>query len=315
MVYRDTSGDLRTAELRSLVATEPDLQDAARQVRFEQDEANEAVDRLGRDLADAERGLERAQSGGIRALFARGTQASETAVFTLRDALDVAMAQLDELVAKENTIRAQLEAVTAARAELKAREASAAAELRASDNPAGADYRALDAAIAREAARIEAIERALRAIEHADVATAAVVQSGQDAADARAGRGPMMLVLAQADDLTIDARIRDAIAFARDQLLVLDSVLDRLGLGEPALVHQLPRDEARAFAEAARFGAADMATQVAHAAAVARQLSTLLTSVAGERDRIRARRADLESRQRDAAARYLGVAVPTTEVA
>src|SRR5580693_2090949 len=103
MVYRDAAGDLRTAELRSLVCTEQTLQDAARRLRFEQDDANEEVDRLGRELAAAERDVERARDGGVRSWFARGRTASEGAVGVLRDALEHATARLDELVAQEGT--------------------------------------------------------------------------------------------------------------------------------------------------------------------------------------------------------------------
>ena len=307
MVYRDAPGDMRTAELRSLVASEPELQDAARQLRFEQDGANEEVDRLGRELAAVERDIDRARGGGLRALFARGAQASAAAEHVLRDALDDAMARLDDLIAQEGLIRAQLDAVTAARAELAAREADAAETLRAADNPAGADYRAIDAAIAREDGRLAALEQALRAIERADVAIAAVLRAGKDTAEAGGGLS--------ADALSVHARIRDSATFAMDVLARLERELDDLAFSEPVLIGRLPRRELRPFITAAQYQSIELSALVARAQGLASDLSTMLTEVAGERDRIRARRGELSARQRDAEARLLAGDATASEVA
>jgi hypothetical protein len=303
MVYRDAAGDLRTAELRSLVGTEQALQDAARRLRFEQDDANEEVDRLGRELAAAERDVERAREGGVRSWFARGRTASEGAVRVLRDALEHATARLDELVAQEGTVRAQLEAIAAARVELAAREARAGDMLRASDSPAGADFRALDAAIARELGRLAAVEVVLRRVELADVAIAAVVQVNKDA------------MRSEADPTSIGARAFDAVHFAKDQLRAVVEELARIQASEPALVARLRGRDLDDYLDTPVTYAVESSALVTRAWWTARVLSSMLTAVAGERDRIRTRRAELEQRQRDAAAAYLGGAAPSSEVA
>jgi hypothetical protein len=313
MVYRDAAGDLRTAQLRSLVATEPTLQDAARRLRFEQDDANDEVDRLGRELATAERDVERARAGGLWSWFARGRTESEGAVRVLRDALEHAMAQLDELVAQEGTIRAQLEAIAAARVELAAREARAGDMLRAADSPAGADYRAIDTAIAREAARLVAVEIVLRAVELADVAIGAVVQVAHDAAEADAGRTGLAIALEVSN--SIGARAADAVEFAKGQLRGLVDEIQLIAASEPALVGRLRVADVQAYVAAPVPDHVDVSPLVTRAWLLARALSTMLTAVAAERDRIRTRRSELENRQRDAAARYLAGDAVSSEVA
>jgi hypothetical protein len=302
MAYRGAMGDLRTAALRALVASEPGLQDAARRLRFEQDGANEEVDRFGRELAAAERGVERARGGGWRAWFGRSRNAVEGVARALRDALEDATARLDELVAQEGTVRAQLDAIAAARAELAAREAIAGAALRAADTPEGADFRAVDAAIAREVVRLTSVDDALLAVESADHAMAAVAHFAAEIADA-----------STADRAALRRRARETVGYARTRLRELAEQLDQLAASEPALVGRLPRGEVDRYAAAATPDAT-AAPLFAGAWLVGRALQSMLTELAIERDRIRVRQAELEGRQRDAAARYLG-GEPLSDVA
>src|SRR5205823_4063148 len=148
MAYRDGFADPHIAELRRLIEAEPAEREVARQIRFAQDDATALVDRLGAELAAAER-------GGLRAML------RPTDVARLRDELAAAIATRAELVERERAQAARLDAIAQARDELAAREAKATAALRAGEGPAADELRAIEASIEVEAARLVAFEHVL----------------------------------------------------------------------------------------------------------------------------------------------------------
>lgn len=326
MAYRDAGGDQRVAELRALVATEQELHEAARRVRFEQDGANEEVDRVGQELAAAERVLADAKRGGLRAglraLVGKGKAGAEAAVTRLRDELHDATARLDELVAREGMVRAQLDAIGAARAELAAREAGAGEALRAAEGPAGADYRALEAAIAAERARGEEIEVALRAIEQADVAVASVVQAYDEEAEARrrgtgAAFGVSGLVIhaiVEAAQGPVNGRVGEAVGYARDRLQLAVAALARLAAVWPAAGGLLPFQAIAPVTTLPR-EVSDTDLRVSpNARWVGGNVQAALSALVAERDWVRERAAQLAARQRDAEKRYLDGTGPTQAI-
>lgn len=144
MVYRDNR-DPRIAQLKELLATEPDLLEHRGLLRRQHDTLQERADELGRELAEIER-------GGVIATISGWLGKSPSRV-----ELDEISAKLAQLVAEERGVDASLAGLDRARAELAELEAVRAATLRTMPGAIGDELRALDTELARQATVIEAI--------------------------------------------------------------------------------------------------------------------------------------------------------------
>ena len=240
VAYRDAHLDARSAGLAAAVSAFASLIEERIRVRREHDEVAERVDDLGRRLAELERAIER---DGVIATVKRWLGVSPAALRReaeeLRRARAERTSQLAALVSRELTISAQLAEVEVARGELARVRASRGRALRSSESPLGHELRRIDEELAAAAARMTALDKALVAADRVD----RVIADIRDIVEASARAGSLTEIAAAAhavlsfellgpsDRELARARLRDHIAFARDELRAFIGAFEALKLG------------------------------------------------------------------------------------
>jgi hypothetical protein len=240
VAYRDAHLDARSAGLAAAVSGSAALIEERIRVCREHDEVAERVDELGRRLAGLERAI--AQDGVI-AMVKRWLGASPAALRReaekIRGALAERTSQLAALVSREIAISAQLAEVEVARDELARVRASRGRALRRSESPLGHELRRIDEELAAAEARMTSLDKALVAADRVD----RIIADIRDIVEASARAGSLAEIAATAhavisfdllgpsDRDLARGRLRDHIAFARDELRAFIDAFEVLKLG------------------------------------------------------------------------------------
>jgi len=169
VAYRDQFVDPRVAELQALIASEPALRTKLVPLRLEQDDLQGQSAVLGAQLSEAEATLAKRRQGGVLAAlggwFGRSLEEHEASVAGLSAEYQQQTARLDQLVADERALLADIAKAVAATAELEALRERAVEALRVSEGPQGDEMRAIEAEDTRDRAQRAEITRMLDVID------------------------------------------------------------------------------------------------------------------------------------------------------
>ena len=174
MTYRDVN-DPRVAALRQLIATEPDLLQERARIRRESDALQDQADRLGIDVADAERNA----GGGVIAAVTGflGGSKSPNDVARMKRELDEVTAKLKASEADERSVQTKIDGLAAARKELSQLITASADALRSSDGPLGDELRALHTAMQAADEKLSALDKVIVARDRAETVISGVVSA------------------------------------------------------------------------------------------------------------------------------------------
>jgi hypothetical protein len=313
MAYRDQPVDPRIVELTSLIASEPDLQKEAASIKREEYASTETADRIGPELAEAERELEQRRAGGVIATvsgwFGRSLEEHEREVARLQTEHAEVTTRIAALSAAATEIRSKLTAINEARVELERLHDNGVAALRTAEGPHGDEVRALDADDAREREPLLAINRV---IDVCDLARHAVWTIDAVVADLETVKGAAQTVVAVLQRLespletpaivedrdATRTRLSDAIGFASTQLRELVAAHDALEMPWPV---KMPRARVLQLAASQIAGSPENSESVKNSGPLAEFVTELLAVLVAKRDQLVSNRAEREKRRRELA--------------
>jgi hypothetical protein len=186
MAYRDVN-DPRVAALRQQIATERELLEERARIRSESDALQDEADRLGMEVAEAERNA----GGGVIAAvtgFLGGSKSPHDVARTKRE-LDDVTAKLKASEAGERAVQSKIDGIAAARKEMSVLIAASATALRNSDGPIGDELRALHAAMQADDEKLSALDNVIAARDRAESVIRGVVGAQRAASEESAPLG------------------------------------------------------------------------------------------------------------------------------
>jgi hypothetical protein len=316
VTYRAAPVPERVRQLTALLATESALREERAVARRRHDELCEEADRLGRELAEAERDLEEGLVATIKGWFGRPREEIEAAVASLRERLVTVTTRIEAEVAIERDLTSRLDAIGVARAELDVLHAAAITRLAAAEGPVGDELRGLGAGIAAATTQLELLECTALAAGQAEYQMQQIMEQARmlnevsgaldvmtglvEAVDTLTGGGAPS---APSDRVIVRARLREACVQAQDRLRAVATNLERLQAQQPTLAARLPASRFDAAATTRLADPIEKSALVVGAPDLAQRLGALATALGGARREISDGRAELEQRRRELALR------------